>query len=253
MTDPKQVEQIYQQVIDDTISKLAPEFENAGVSLQTLARLREVWLASLTNAMRPGVPDTATHSQTAPNASARGASGSTTASSSNRSANGAASSSSAAPGSAETGAAAAASATSTTNGSSTVSEADSLRYTIGDPASAVTVKTETDPAADSSSAPVAAANGVAEAAAPSADQAKPFEAASAAPAPAGDEEEPESSDVSDDDEVDTSSWTNSLMSLYEEPTKRTKNKRTYKLVKGILNVGGRDYLFKSGKAEFEWR
>jgi hypothetical protein len=42
MTDPKQVEQIYQQVIDDTISKLAPEFENAGVSLQTLARLREV-------------------------------------------------------------------------------------------------------------------------------------------------------------------------------------------------------------------
>ena len=40
-----------------------------------------------------------------------------------------------------------------------------------------------------------------------------------------------SSDVSDEEEMDTSSWTNSLMAFYEEPTKRTKNKRTYKLAK----------------------
>lgn len=62
-----------------------------------------------------------------------------------------------------------------------------------------------------------------------------------------------SSDVSDEEEMDTSSWTNSLMSFYEEPTKRTKNKRTYKLAKGILNVDGRDYPFKTGKAEFDWK
>jgi hypothetical protein len=33
------------------------------------------------------------------------------------------------------------------------------------------------------------------------------------------EEDPESSDVSDEEEVDTSAWTNSLMSLYEEPVR----------------------------------
>ena len=42
MTDPKSVETIYSRVIEDTINKLAPEFENAGVSLQALSRLREV-------------------------------------------------------------------------------------------------------------------------------------------------------------------------------------------------------------------
>ena len=42
MTDPRDVEQIYNQVIEDTITKLAPEFENAGVSLQILGRLQEV-------------------------------------------------------------------------------------------------------------------------------------------------------------------------------------------------------------------
>lgn len=42
MADPKQVEGIYRNVIDDTVNKLAPDFENAGVSLQVLARLQEV-------------------------------------------------------------------------------------------------------------------------------------------------------------------------------------------------------------------
>jgi hypothetical protein len=45
MTDPRQVEAIYRSVIDDTVNKLAPEFENAGVSLQVLARLQEVCIA----------------------------------------------------------------------------------------------------------------------------------------------------------------------------------------------------------------
>lgn len=42
MTDPSSVEEIYRRVIDDTVQKLAPEFENAGVSLQVLARLQTV-------------------------------------------------------------------------------------------------------------------------------------------------------------------------------------------------------------------
>lgn len=42
MTDPVSVEAIYKSVIEDTIYKLSPEFENAGVSMQVLSRLQQV-------------------------------------------------------------------------------------------------------------------------------------------------------------------------------------------------------------------
>lgn len=42
MTDPASVEAIYASVIEDTIFKLSPEFENAGVPMIVLSRLQEV-------------------------------------------------------------------------------------------------------------------------------------------------------------------------------------------------------------------
>lgn len=42
MTDPASVEAIYTSVIEDTIFKLSPEFENAGVPMVVLSRLQEV-------------------------------------------------------------------------------------------------------------------------------------------------------------------------------------------------------------------